>query len=43
MKAQARYPAWVGLVFGLVLSIALMGMAAAIIARYMQRHPWLGM
>ena len=30
------------MVFGLVLSIALMGMAATVIARYMQRHPWLG-
>ena len=29
------------LIFGLVLSIALMGVAATYIARYMQRWPWL--
>ena len=29
------------LVFGLALSVSLMGVAATVIARFMERHPWL--
>jgi predicted tellurium resistance membrane protein TerC len=31
---------WV-LVVGLILSIALMGFAASLVARLLQRHPWI--
>ena len=37
----ARYHPWV-LIFGLVLSIALMGIAASWIARVLQKHHWVG-
>jgi predicted tellurium resistance membrane protein TerC len=30
------------LIFGLVLSVALMGVAANLIARLLQRHRWIG-
>lgn len=37
----ARDHAWV-LVFGLVLSVALMAFAAVLVARMLQRHQWIG-
>jgi YjbE family integral membrane protein len=37
----AREHAWV-LVFGLTLSVAFMGLAAALIARVLARHHWIG-
>jgi YjbE family integral membrane protein len=37
----AREHLWV-LVFGLVLSVAFMGLAAAVIARMLHRHHWIG-
>jgi len=36
---RARHP--MVLVFGLMLSIALMGLAASMIARLLQRHRWI--
>ncbi|MFO1039143.1 MAG: YjbE family putative metal transport protein [Geminicoccaceae bacterium] len=41
VAGAARDHIWT-LVFGLVLSIALMGVAASYIATYMERHRWLG-
>ncbi|MBM3511588.1 MAG: TerC family protein, partial [Alphaproteobacteria bacterium] len=41
VAGAARDHPWV-LVFGLVLSVALMGLAASFIARLLGRHPWLG-
>jgi YjbE family integral membrane protein len=40
VAGAAREHPWV-LVFGLVLSIALMGLAATFIARLLQRHRWI--
>ena len=39
--APAREHPWI-LVFGLILSIALMGVAATCIARLLHRHRWIG-
>lgn len=41
VAGAARGHTWM-LIFGLVLSIALMGVAATLIARYMTTHRWLG-
>ena len=41
VAGAARDHLWV-LAFGLVLSVALMGIAASFIARLLGRHPWLG-
>jgi len=41
VAGAARDHLWM-LVFGLALSVSLVGVAAAIIARYMERHAWLG-
>ncbi|HET6520386.1 MAG TPA: YjbE family putative metal transport protein [Geminicoccaceae bacterium] len=40
VAGAARDHIWL-LIFGLALSIALMGVAAGFIARYMERYPWL--
>jgi YjbE family integral membrane protein len=40
VAGAAREHPWV-LVFGLILSIALMGIAASVIARLLQRHRWI--
>ena len=40
VAGAAREHIWI-LVFGLALSVALMGVAAGFIARYMERYPWL--
>lgn len=41
VAGAARDHVWM-LVFGLALSVSLVGVAAAIIARFMERHHWLG-
>jgi YjbE family integral membrane protein len=41
VAGAARDHIWV-LAFGLILSVALMGLAASFIARLLGRHPWLG-
>ncbi len=40
VAGAARDHMWI-LAFGLLLSVALMGVAAGFIARYMERYPWL--
>ena len=40
VAGAARDHIWI-LAFGLLLSVALMGVAAGFIARYMERYPWL--
>lgn len=40
VAGAAREHVWM-LIFGLVLSVSLMGVAATIIARFMERHHWL--
>lgn len=41
VAGAAREHVWM-LIFGLVLSVSLMGVAATLIARFMVRHHWLG-
>lgn len=41
VAGAAREHVWM-LIFGLVLSVSLMGVAATLIARFMERHHWLG-
>ena len=40
VAGTARHNIWI-LAFGLILSVALMGVAATLVARFMTRYPWL--